>query len=123
MSEIVQAKHRGKALGFVQSSWAVGSGAAALIYALTFYLLPEDTRLARRCSFVAIIPALFVFYIRKYVDEPEVFERHARSSAQKASLCSTSSRDESSTSRSSPRSSRPVCRAASTPSPHGSRPT
>ena len=53
--------------------WAVGSGAAALIYALTFYLLPEN-RLAR-LFFVAIIPALFVFYIRKYVDEPEVFKR------------------------------------------------
>jgi len=85
MSEIVQAKHRGKALGFVQSSWAVGWGAAALIYALTFYLLPE-TIAWRVLFFVAVIPALFVFYIRKYVDEPEVFEHHARSSAQKATL-------------------------------------
>lgn len=85
MSEIVQAKHRGKALGFVQSSWAVGWGAAALIYALTFYLLPEEIAW-RALFFVAIIPALFVFYIRKYVDEPEVFEKHARSSTQKASL-------------------------------------
>ncbi len=85
MSEIVQAKHRGKALGFVQSSWAVGWGAAALIYALTFYLLPEEIAW-RALFFVAIIPALFVFYIRKYVDEPEVFEKHSKSSAQKASL-------------------------------------
>ncbi len=85
MSEIVPARHRGKALGFVQSSWAVGWGAAALIFALTFYLLPE-TIAWRVLFFVAIIPALFVFYIRKHVEEPEVFKKHVGAAERKASL-------------------------------------
>jgi len=84
MSEIVQAKHRGKALGFVQSSWAVGWGAAALIYALTFSLLPE-TVAWRVLFFVAVIPAFFVFYIRKYVEEPAVFVE-AKAETPKASI-------------------------------------
>lgn len=85
MSEIVQARHRGKALGFVQSSWAIGWGLAALIYALTFYLLPEQIAW-RALFFIAVLPAFFVFYIRRYVAEPEVFVRSAQEAKTKASL-------------------------------------
>jgi MFS family permease len=85
MSEIVQAKHRGKALGFVQSSWAIGWGAAALLYALTFHLLPEA--IAWRVLFlVAIVPAFFVLYIRKYVREPEVFIKATKAQQDKISI-------------------------------------
>ena len=35
MGEIVRAEHHGKAVGCVQSSWAVRWGAAALLYAAT----------------------------------------------------------------------------------------
>jgi MFS family permease len=74
MSEIVQPRHRGKALGFVQSSWAIGWGVAALIYALAFYLLPE-TIAWRALFFAAILPSLFILYIRKNIEEPEIFVR------------------------------------------------
>src|ERR1700741_5443966 len=41
MGEVIRAEHRGKAVGTVQSGWAIGWGAAALLYALMFSLLPE----------------------------------------------------------------------------------
>jgi len=92
MGEIVQAKHRGKALGFVQSSWAIGWGAAALLYAVVFHFLPES--LAWRALFlVAIIPAFFVFYIRKFIEEPKVFVEAIREGAPKARLIDIFSRD------------------------------
>jgi len=82
IAEIIQAKHRGKAVGTVQSGWAVGWGAAAILYALLYSLLPEA--LAWRAMFwVGILPALLVIYIRRNVKDPEIF--HAtRTRAQEA---------------------------------------
>ncbi len=74
IGEMVRAQHRGKAVGIVQSGWAIGWGAAALLYTLSFSFLPED--IAWRSLFwIGIVPALLVLYIRKYVPEPEVFLR------------------------------------------------
>src|SRR5215470_8227800 len=39
LGEVVRPEHRGKALGIMQAGWAVGWGAAALLYALSFSLL------------------------------------------------------------------------------------
>lgn len=76
IGEMVRAEHRGKAVGLVQSGWAVGWGAAALLYTLAFSLLPEH--LAWRSLFwIGVIPALLVLYIRRFVPEPEVF-KHTR---------------------------------------------
>jgi MFS family permease len=85
MSEIVQSKHRGKALGLVQSSWAIGWGAAALLYAVTFQLFPEDLAW-RALFFLAVIPAFFVLYIRKYISEPQVFVEATRAAESKATI-------------------------------------
>ena len=72
IGEIVTPKNRGKAVGVVQSGWAVGWAAAAILYSVAFSVLPEE--LAWRCLFwVGIIPALLVLYVRKHVSEPEVF--------------------------------------------------
>jgi MFS family permease len=82
MGEIVRAEHRGKAVGTVQSGWAVGWGAAALLYTVSYSVLPEN--LAWRALFwVGVLPALLVFYIRKHVPEPEIFAR-ARKQAESA---------------------------------------
>lgn len=73
IGEMVRAQHRGKAVGIVQSGWAVGWGAAALLYTVAYSLLPEE--LAWRSLFwIGVLPALLVLYIRKYVPEPEVFQ-------------------------------------------------
>lgn len=74
MGETIRAQHRGKAVGTVQAGWAVGWGLAALSYALLFSLLPPG--IAWRAMFwIGILPALLVFYIRRNVQEPEVYSK------------------------------------------------
>lgn len=72
IGEMIRSEHRGKAVGTVQSGWAVGWGAAAILFAVAFSLLPED--IAWRTLFwIGILPALLVFYIRRNIRDPEVF--------------------------------------------------
>jgi MFS family permease len=72
MGEVISARHRGKAVGGVQSGWALGWGAAAILYTIVFSRLPEQ--LAWRVLFFAgIAPALLVLFIRRHVEEPAVF--------------------------------------------------
>jgi MFS family permease len=81
LGEVIRAERRGKALGLMQAGWAVGWGVAALLYALFFSILPAAT--AWRVLFmVGLAPALFVFYVRRYVEEPAVYlESKARLAA------------------------------------------
>ncbi len=88
LGEVIRAEHRGKALGFMQAGWAVGWATAALLYAFFFSVMPAQT--AWRAVFmVGLAPALFVFYIRRYVEEPVVYrESKAKmaASGERASL-------------------------------------
>ena len=70
VSETWPAKHRGKALGLMQSCWAIGYGAAAIVVAL---ILPRFGW--RAVFFVGILPALFTWWIRRSVHEPEMWTR------------------------------------------------
>ena len=58
MGEVIQAQHRGKAVGTVQSGWAIGWGVAALMAT--------------------------VFFIRRFVDEPPIFQAARRDATAKA---------------------------------------
>jgi len=70
VAETWPAEHRGKALGIMQSSWAIGYALAAAITAL---VLP---RLGwRAVFFVGILPALLTLWIRRHVEEPEIWRR------------------------------------------------
>jgi MFS family permease len=73
VAEMIGAKHRGKAVGIVQSSYAVGWALATVMFALFFSWLPE--RYAwRALFFVGVVPALFlIVYLRWKVVEPPVF--------------------------------------------------
>src|ERR1700753_959195 len=72
MGEIIRDKYRGRAVGFVQSGWAIGWGTAALLYTLLYAVLPEAT--AWRVMFwIGLTPALLVLWIRRSMSEPEVF--------------------------------------------------
>jgi MFS family permease len=74
MGETIRAQHRGKAVGTVQGGWAVGWGVAAIFYIVLFLALPAA--IAWRAIFwIGILPAGLVFYIRRYVPEPEVFRK------------------------------------------------
>jgi len=69
VSETWPAEHRGKALGIVQSSWAVGYAAAAAVAAL---VLPVWGW--RGVFFVGVIPAFFTLWIQNKVREPEIWK-------------------------------------------------
>jgi MFS family permease len=74
MGETIRAQHRGKAVGTVQGGWAIGWGLAAIFYTVLFSVLPAA--IAWRAMFwIGILPALLVFYIRRYVPEPAVYRQ------------------------------------------------
>jgi MFS family permease len=68
VSETFPAKHRGKALAFVQSSWAIGYGLAALVNLIVMPLWGW-----RGVFFVGVLPALFTMWIRRNVEEPKMW--------------------------------------------------
>ncbi|MCW5982795.1 MAG: MFS transporter [Bryobacteraceae bacterium] len=66
-------EHRGKAISFMQSGWALGYMLAAIVSAL---ILP---RFGWRVLFVVgILPALLTAFIRRKVSEPEVWSAERR---------------------------------------------
>jgi len=84
MGEAIRPQYRGRAVGSVQSGWAVGWGLAVLAQAILFSALPAET--AWRWMFaIGALPALLVFYLRRYVTEPEIAAatraKHAQSGA------------------------------------------
>lgn len=72
VAEMIQARHRGKAVGLVQSSWAVGWGAAVIAFwAVSALVAPE---LAWRILFwLGVLPAFLTLYIRRNLKDPEVY--------------------------------------------------
>src|SRR5204863_327245 len=71
MGEAIRPQYRGRAVGSVQSGWAVGWGLAVLSQAVLFSLLAPE--IAWRWMFaIGALPALLVFYLRRYVTEPEI---------------------------------------------------
>ncbi|VWB88744.1 MFS transporter [Burkholderia lata] len=69
LAETVGARHRGKAMGIVQSAWGFGWGGAVLLYMLVFAWLPAEW--AWRVLFaIGALPALLVLYIRRAIPEP-----------------------------------------------------
>ena len=71
IGETIRAQYRGRAVGCVQSGWAIGWGLAVLSQAVLFTLMPPET--AWRAMFVlGALPALLVYYLRRYVEEPVI---------------------------------------------------
>jgi MFS family permease len=82
VSETWKARDRGKALGLMQSSWAIGYGLAAVVN----YLVQDVAGLGWRAVFFAgIAPALLALWVRSSLDEPAVW-RAARAKAQHVSM-------------------------------------
>jgi MFS family permease len=76
VSETWRAEHRGKAFGFMQSSWAIGYALAAVVTAI---VMPRFGW--RAVFFVGVLPALFTLWIQRRVEEPAIW----RTAAAKAS--------------------------------------
>lgn len=69
VSETWSARDRGKALGFMQSSWAIGYACAAIVTGL---VLPVWGW--RAVFFVGVLPALLTIWVRRHVKEPAIWE-------------------------------------------------
>ncbi|MBB5931661.1 MFS transporter [Streptomyces echinatus] len=68
VAEYASARHRGRTLGAVQSSWAIGWGLAAIVYTLVFSFAGDD--LAWRVMFwTGALPALLVVWLRRRVHD------------------------------------------------------
>jgi MFS family permease len=73
IAETWRPQHRGKALGLMQSAYAIGEAIAALIVAV---ILPHFGW--RAVFFVGVLPALLVFWIRRDVPESSLWIQRAR---------------------------------------------
>jgi MFS family permease len=69
IAETWRAEHRGKALGLMQSSYAIGEALAAIAVLI---VLPRFGW--RAVFFVGVLPALLVLWIRMEVPEPEIWK-------------------------------------------------
>ena len=83
VAESWPAAWRGRALGIVQSSWAIGYALAALVAGLILHFARWAHAPWRWVFFTGILPAFLVLWIQHSVPEPPLWERtRATSSAQ-----------------------------------------
>jgi MFS family permease len=85
-------QHRGKVIGMVQSGWAIGYILAACLATLIIPFFKEGVTYTiptpfgalsldginlgwRILFFMGILPAFLVFYIRRHLDEPEIWKK------------------------------------------------
>ncbi len=80
MGETIRPQYRGRAVGCVQSAWAVGWGGAVLSQALLFSVLPPE-QAWRGMFMLAALPAVFVFAMRRLIAEPAVAAEARRKQA------------------------------------------
>ena len=81
VSETWPDRVRGRALGFMQSSWAIGYAlAAAVVYGV--HQLGFGWR---EVFFVGVLPALYTLWVRRSVEEPVLWQK-ARAAARPSSL-------------------------------------
>jgi len=76
VSESWPASSRGRALGFMQSGWAIGYAAAVLVAG---FVQPRFGW--RAVFFVGILPAFFTLWVQRRVKEPAIWTISAKSSA------------------------------------------
>src|SRR5438552_2327380 len=74
IAETWRAEHRGKALGLMQSAYAIGEAFAALVVAI---VLPRFGW--RAVFFAGVLPALLAFWIQRRVPEPVLWKERERS--------------------------------------------
>jgi MFS family permease len=78
IAETWRAEHRAKALGLMQSAYAIGEAIAALVVVL---VLPNFGW--RAVFFVGVLPALLVLWVRRSVPEPALWKDRANTQESK----------------------------------------
>jgi MFS family permease len=70
--EVVRARLRGRVAASIQSGYAIGNAISVAVLPVLFAFLPPD--IAWRCFFaLGVIPAIFVFFIRRFVPESSIY--------------------------------------------------
>ncbi|MGU3540578.1 MFS transporter [Methylobacterium sp. A54F] len=72
IAETIQARYRGKAVGLVQSSWAVGWACAAIAFWAVFAFV-EPATAWRVLFWLGTVPAVLIFWIRRNIGDPKVY--------------------------------------------------
>jgi MFS family permease len=72
IAELIAPKYRGQTIAAVSSGWSVGYGAAAIIFAIIFNIVPAESAW-RIMFFLGILPALLILFVRRHVHEPEIY--------------------------------------------------
>jgi MFS family permease len=79
IGETIRAKFRGRAVGTVQSGWAIGWAFSAILYAICFKFLSSDV--AWRAMFwIGLAPAGLAIFVRRHVKESPVFAKNKAAS-------------------------------------------
>lgn len=82
VSESWPDRHRGKAVGVMQSAWAIGYGSAAVASAI---VLPRYGW--RPMFFIGVLPVLSAVWVHLFVEEPQIWkDSHERGAAHAGSL-------------------------------------
>jgi MFS family permease len=85
VAEYCSPRHRGRALAWVQSAWAVGWGLAVIVYTVVFQLVGPD--LGWRILFwTGALPAVLVLYVRWAVKDAPEAELKRKEDAQRGSF-------------------------------------
>jgi MFS family permease len=74
IGETIRPQFRGRAVGSVQSGWAVGWGIAVAIQAIFYLMLPPEEAWRWMFAF-GVLPAVLVAALRRFVPEPEISAR------------------------------------------------
>jgi MFS family permease len=83
IGETIRPQFRGRAVGSVQSGWALGWGLAVLLQAVFYMALPHEEAWRWMFAF-GMAPALLILVLRRYVPEPEIASRVVASDAPKS---------------------------------------
>jgi MFS family permease len=71
IAETIRPQFRGRAVGSVQSGWAVGWGIAVAIQAIFYLMMPPEKAWRWMFAF-GVLPALMVTMLRRSISEPEI---------------------------------------------------
>ena len=78
--EVVQARLRGRVASSIQSGYAVGNAISVALLPVLFGWLSPD--IAWRCFFaIGLVPAILVFFVRRFVPESALFVEQARTAS------------------------------------------
>lgn len=74
MGEIIRSSHRGKAVGSVQSGFGVGWSMASIVAGVVLAHVPSEYSW-RVLLMIGVLPGLLVLYLRRTIEEPELFKQ------------------------------------------------